>query len=371
VGKVDMKFICTQENLLGGLTSVSPLAGRNSQLPALQHTLIEVRDGALNLTCTDLEVGARVVVGGKAEGDGGCTVVARQLLEYVQQLPTTNPITLENKQGRLRLTTKGFSAQFPVGEVDDFPLLPTSPQKKTTSLDGSLLSGALARIIFAAARDEARPEIHSVFMSGGDGGVRLAGTDSFRLAEYILPVQNPGNFSFLLPVSTAQEVSRLFAQDEHVDLLQEENYVVFRNEGLYVSSRLVDGTYPDYQQIIPTTFVAEGIVRREDFLRALKILNVFLPRDSRRVALAVNPTKGFLKFRVEGSESGQGEVTVDFDGQGKQLDILFNVNYLIDGAAHTGGDELLLKFGGKSDPVVLSPQGDQARYLYIVMPIQA
>jgi DNA polymerase III subunit beta len=368
-----MRFICTQENLLEGLTSVSSLAGRNSQLLALQHTLVEVKEGVLHLTCTDLEVGARVIVRGKAEADGSCTVVARQLLDYVQQLPTSHPLILEKNKKRLLLTTEGFAAQFPVGEADDFPILPTLPQQKAATLDGRLLSTALTHSIFAAARDEARPEIHSVLMNGEESGIRLAATDSFRLAEHIIPLaSDTQNFSFLLPVAAAQEVSRLFSASEAIDLLRGENYIVFQNEGLYLSSRLIDGAYPDYQQIIPTSFVAEGLVRREDFLRALKTLSVFLPRDSRRVMLAVNPEKEVLVLRAEGSESGQGEVTLDFSGRGKKLDILFNINYLIDGTTHGSSDELTLKFGGKGEPVMMVPLTEGAvRQLYIVMPIQA
>jgi len=365
-----MRFICTQENLLHGLGQVSPLAGRNPQLPVLQHILTEVRDGVLHLTCTDLEVGARVTVGGKAEIDGSCTVVARQLLDYVQQLPTDNPITLEVTKKQLRVTTKGFNAQFPIAEADDFPLLPTLPQSNIAVIDGRLFCQALAQTGFAAARDEARPEIHSILVVGEGDEIRLAATDSFRLAEQVIPLRGKEEFSFLLPVASAQEVSRLFSTVEKLTLLKEENYVVFQGEGMYLSSRLVDGAYPDYRQIIPTTFAAQGVVKRDELLRALKILNVFLPRESRRIILSVRPEKSALELRVEGSASGQGTVTIDFEGQGKDLTVLFNINYLIDGVTHGSGDAMELDFGGESDPIVLRPKREAVRHQYIVMPIQ-
>jgi DNA polymerase III subunit beta len=365
-----MRFICTQNNLLKGLSRVSPLAGRNPQLPVLQHVLLDVREGVLHLTCTDLEIGARVMVGGKADSDGSCTVLARQLLDYVQQLPATDPITIESKKKRLRVAMKGFTAEFPISEADDFPLLPTLPRAEPVALNGRLFCQALLQTVFAAARDEARPEIHSILVVGEKTIIRLAATDSFRLAEQIISFNGGGDFLFLLPITAAQEIARLFSDCDKLNLFKEENYVVFQGDGIYVSSRLVDGNYPDYQQIIPTSFAAHGIVKREELLRALKILNVFLPRDSRRVTLAVRPNKNILELMVEGSASGQGEVTIEFEGEGEELEVLFNINYLIEGIVHGSGDKIIISFGGKSDPIMIQPKQESARHLYIMMPIQ-
>lgn len=366
-----MRFICTQDNLLEGLAHVSPLAGRNHQLPILQHLLVEVRDGVLYLTGTDLEVGARVIVSGKAEEDGSCTVLARQLYGYVQQLPADNPLTVEVKKKQLAVTTRGFTAQFLTGEADDFPLLPAVPKQRTAQLDGRLFCQALSRVVFAAAHDESRPEIHSIYVGAGEAELRLAATDSFRLAEQILPLRLREPILFLLPVTAAHEVSRLFADTETVVLLKEENYVVFQSESVYVTSRLIDGSYPNYQQIIPTSFAAQGVVSREELLRGLKILSVFLPRESRRVAMRVRPSGGALELTVEGSDAGHGAVEIAFDGSGADLTALFNVHYMIEGVAHMAGEKVKLGFGGATEPLVFRPGQGGERYLYIVMPIQA
>lgn len=364
-----MRFICTQDNLLTGLTRVTPLAGRNPQLPILQHLLMEVRDGVLYMTGTDLEVGARVVVAGKAEDEGSCTVLARQLLGYIQQLPADNPLTVEVVKKRLVVTTRGFTAQFLTSEAEEFPLLPTLPKRRAVLLDGRLFCQALARVVFAAAHDESRPEIHGIYVAADGGELRVAATDSFRLAEQVLPLK--ASFLFLLPVAAAQEVSRLFAHTEALDLWREENYVVFQGEGMYLTSRLVDGQYPNYQQIIPGTFAARGEVGREDLLRGLKILSVFLPRESRRVSLKVRPGRETLELTVEGGEAGGGDVELAFTGSGSDLDVLFNVHYLTDGVAHLTGERVQLLFGGTHDPLVVRPGAGAERYVYIVMPIQA
>lgn len=365
-----MKFICTQGNILKGLTSVSPLAGRNVQLPILRYVLLEVRDGVLHLTCTDLEVGAHVSVGGKAEVDGSCTVVARQLLEYVQQLPAVEPIILERKKSKLTVTTKGFSSAFPISETEDFPILPTPPTGRAITLEGRLFCQALNNTVFAAARDEARPEIYSVYIQGDENEVRLAATDSFRLAEWVVPIEGKKKFSFLLPVTAAQEVNRLFSASEQLELLTQENYVAWQGGGVYLSSRLIDGIYPDYRQIIPTSFTTEGVVKTEELARALKVLGVFLSRESRRVSLLVQPSKERLVAQVEGGEAGRGKVALVFEGKGDDVEALFNVQYLLDGVQHIGGEKCELGLGGESDPVVMRPGKSSVRQVYLVMPIQ-
>lgn len=367
-----MYFICTQENLLKGISAVSSLAGRNIQLPVLQNVLLEVKEGVLHLTCTDLEVGAHVVVAGKMEEKGGCTIMARQLLEFIQQLPVSNPIKIKKEKNNLIITTKGFQASFPISKADDFPLLPKSVGDNKVVLDGRLFCQALVQTIFAAARDDSRPEIHSVYVKGGKGKLRVVATDSFRLAERVMKLDEvEANFSFLLPVSAAQEIVRLFNSCDQLDLTIQENYIVFNGDGIYLSSRLIDSKYPDYNQIIPRSFITQGVVKKEELLRALKVLSVFLAKESRRVSLLVQPAKEIMELKIEGGESGRGEVVVSFKGKGKDVKVLFNINYLIDGVQRGSGEWCELGFSGENDPIMFSPHDSTVHHKYLIMPIQA
>ncbi|MEX2054794.1 MAG: hypothetical protein WD972_01305, partial [Candidatus Andersenbacteria bacterium] len=138
-----------------------------------------------------------------------------------------------------------------------------------------------------------------------------------------------------------------------------------------LSSRLIDGKYPDYQQIIPQSFVTTGQIEREVLLRALKTLLVFLPRDSRRVQVVVTPANSTLKLSVLGGETGAGEVELEFNSEGKELQILFNIQYLIEGLQSMSDRHCELKFVGNTDPAIIQPVSEDAKYLYVVMPIQA
>ena len=366
-----MKFTCTQENLLRGISQVAPIAGRNSQLPILQHVYLQVTENVLNLTTTDLEVGVHTIVGGKMEEEGGCTIPARSFLEYVGQLPKTNPIVLESKKGGLVVSTEGFRAQFPIGESDEFPLLPEAERENATTLDASRFSEAIARTMFSSAREETRPEIRSVYIQAEGTELCLAATDGFRLAEDTMTLDGEATFSFLLPLASAQEVVRLFSDQDSIQVAVHENHVLFFGSGIELSSRLVDGKYPDYKQIIPRAWKTHITIKRDTLLRGLKTLVVFLPKDSRRVQLDIMPGSNQIVARVAGSEAGEGDVRLTCEGEGNDVGVLVNIQYVLEGLQHITTEECIVELNGPTDPIVIQPSEKENHYSYIVMPIQA
>lgn len=365
-----MKFTCTQENLLRGISQTAPIAGRNSQLPILSNVLLHTQQNTLVLTSTDLEIGVRTVVGGKMGEEGSCAISAKKLFEYVQQLPKTHPITLEKKGSVVTVSTKGFTAQFSSADPEEYPLLPEKSASDGIVISSTVLCDAIASTLFAATREETRPEIRSVVLSWKDGGLHVAATDSFRLAEYTALTPSAREVSVLLPLSSAQEVARLFTQAGDVMVTPHENYVSFESPHIEVTSRLVDGVYPKYEDIIPTTHTTEVRINRDEFSRALKTISVFLPRDSKRVSLSIRPSEGELTARVGGGETGEGEVRCEIEGTGDDIDVLMNVQYLLEGIAHIVGDVCEGYFSGPHEPVVFRRRGKEDAYVYVVMPIQ-
>lgn len=366
-----MKLTCTQENLMRGVSQAAPIAGRNSQLPILQNILLQVQHNTLSLITTDLEIGVKSVVGGKMDQEGSCVIPAKRFLEYVQQLPKTSPVTLEKKEGRVFVSTKGFKAQFLSADPDEYPLLPQSSAEGDVVVSGAMFCGALNQILFSAAKEETRPEIRSVYIVWKDGGIHMAATDSFRLAEYTAILPSSPDFSLLLPLASAQEVIRLFNNQDEVNITLHDNYVSFESGDIQLTSRLVDGQYPKYEDIIPTSHTTHIQIEKDDFLRALKTLSVFLPKESRRVSLSIRPGDGEMIAQVVGGEMGQGEVVLNIEGDGEDVDVLMNIQYLMDGIAHFSGNVCEGYFLGSFDPVVFRRQGKDDAYVYVVMPIQA
>jgi DNA polymerase-3 subunit beta len=210
-----------------------------------------------------------------------------------------------------------------------------------------------------------------VYIQGDQSTINVAATDSFRLAEEVITLKDTGDFSLLLPLHCAQEVVRLFASQDEIRISPQENHVLFYGEGIELSSRLVDGSYPDYKQVIPQDWKTRVSVVRDDIVRALKTLTVFLPKDSRRVQLIVKPSKGQFLAKVVGSESGQGDVKLLCEGEGEDVETLVNIQYLLDGLQHISTDVCVIEMGGSQSPIVFRPDNKNNKYVYVVMPIQA
>lgn len=368
-----MKFTCTQPNLAKALSQVAPVAGRNKQVPVLSQILLRMSQGILTLTTTDLDISITVTVGGKAEGETAGTVQARQLADYVQQLPPGNPVELSFVESNLEVSTKGFSGQIALGQDDDFPTLPSVSGEGGYSLPTSSLCRALTTTSFAAAKEATRPELHSVYMKSDGDNIFVVATDSFRLSEDVIEVKDGVDFDFLLPLVAAQDIVRLFSDEEYsqVNVSPQEGYVSFRAGGLDVSSRLIDGQYPDYKHIIPKSSSSEGLVEKNDLVRALKTLLVFLPADSRRVRLESDPQEGFLRLSVEGGGAAGGSAEVDLEGTGETVEAMFNIQYLLEGLSHIASKQVSVRLGGASEPAVLTPPQGSSSHTYVVMPIQA
>lgn len=367
----NFSITCTKENLVTGLLRVSSVAGKNSQLPILQHILLQTKGGVLHLTSTDLELGIHTVVGGKTSGEGKVAVPAKSFLAYIQQLPPENPITLKATEKAVHVETSGFIAQFPIASADDFPLLPRGERKTTIMLPGEVFCRALQQVIFAAARDETRPEIRGVYVRIEDSHIRLAATDSFRLAEEVVSYNGSSEDSFILPFSAAQEVIKLFAHEENVSIAPQENHILIYSDEIDLSSRLIDGSYPDYQQIIPKSSSITFTASASEMLRALKTVSVFLPRDSRRVELDVQPKKGIVVARVAGGGAGEGVVEVPIEGEGVDVSVLVNIQYLLEGLQHVPDGDCVIGLSGDTSPITIQPDKKNNRYVYVVMPIRS
>lgn len=366
--KAALTFTCTQDNLQEGLARVVPITSRGGQLPILQYVLLRANAGVLELTATDLEIGVVTSVGGGLKGGGEVAVPARSVFSYIQQLPKTHPVEISVQKNTVRIETKNFSASFPLANSDDFPILPKSQAKKVAKLPAHVLCGGLQQVIFSAARDETRPEIRGVYV-GGETSIQLAATDSFRLAEYSINGESINERSFVLPLTTAQEVIRIFEGQGDIEISLADNYIVFTSNETELTSRLIDGEYPNYQQIIPTKHTTKVVVNKDELIRSLKTLTVLLPPSSRRVGLVVDPDNSVITARVEGGGSAEGEVVVDVKGDGATTEVLMNIQYLIEGLQHINTADCEISLTSNTSPILIKPLKEEG-FVYVVMPIR-
>ena len=368
-----MKFTCTQENLHKGLAAVQGISGNTTALPILKNILIEAKDGAINLKATDLEVGITSIVRGKVDKEGSITVEAKLLSSFVSLLPRDK---VEVQSDGKNVTVLGGAHKTKINGLssDDFPVIPGIQKDKECVISLPIFKKALSQILPAVSFDDTRPELHGVYVSINDKTITLVGTDSYRLAEKKAPLVDPALFTaqFILPLKTAKEFLRsLEATEEKVILYHSENQALIVYGSNEIVSRLVDGNYPNYQQIIPTSHTMKCIINREEFINAVRISGLFASVGSNNVTLTIVSGKGMkiASRTIIGEE--QTELYPHIEGEG-ELTIAFDYRYLLDGLTAIDAPEIALLASSPSAPVLLKPleENEGEEFIYIVMPIR-
>ncbi len=366
-----MKVICTQENLLKGISVVGRGAGKDLNLPVLANVLIEAKDGVLKFSATNLEIGMTCVVRGKVEEAGAVTVPAQLFLNYLSNLSNEN-VTLKEEKGFLGIRCGRYVGKIKGIPSSEFPLIPKTTKESLCDVQGDLLKNALDRVAFAVARDEARPEISGVFLSIRDNKLRLAATDSYRLGEEIIKLEKSVSkeTSMIVPAQTMQELSRILDEGSGVVSIHIfENQIKFSFDEIVLVSRLVEGRYPDYLKIIPKEFTTEIELGKDEFLKAIKTTSLFSESEANELKMVVNAGGDKLELSAESGLVGRNTSNVSCGISGKDVEIVFNSKYLIEGLNAISGDKVKLRLLGNAGPGMLKGI-EGGHYLYIVMPIK-
>jgi DNA polymerase-3 subunit beta len=363
-----------QENLARGLSVVSRAVSSRSTLPVLSNVLLRTEDAGLKLTATNLEIGITSWVPGKIEEEGALTVPARLLTDVVAGLPPGERVelTVENgnslhvKAGRYQTHLRGIDAE-------EFPVIPSAGDRPTTRLQQRALRRALGEVAFAAATDEARPILTGVLTRITGDRLTLAAADNYRIAVKNLPVLTPIEETiFVVPARSYQELMRILGDtDDPVDLTlaQAKSQVIFSVEGTELVSRLIDGQFPNYQQVLPTSHATRAVVEREDLLKAVRLSALIASTAANVVKLKVGENGSNAVTIAANSDSGDAEGEVEAQLEGDGVTIAFNARYLTEALQNLSGDRLALEFSGPLSPGVLKPI-DDADYVHVIMPVR-
>jgi len=368
-----VKLSVMQENLARGLSVVSRAVSSRSTLPVLANVLLRTEDAGLKLTATNLEIGITYWVPGKIEIDGATTVPARLLTDLVGSLPAAEKVDLE-LQGAdmLHLRCGRFATHVKGIDADEFPTIQTAGERPTTRVSQKVLRRALAETVFAAASDEARPILTGVLAKFEGSQLTLAAADNYRIAVRTIEVLDAvESASVVIPARALQELNRILSDtDEPVEIVlaQARNQVLFHLEGVDIVSRLIDGQFPNYAQVLPAGHTTRAIVDREELLRAV-----------RPAALIASSSANIVKLQVGGDGSGvtvtanaevgdySGDVEASVEGDGTT--IAFNARYLNDVLSNVDAVSFALELNGPLSPGVFKPVGDDA-YVHVVMPVR-
>lgn len=366
-----MKLSCTQENLDRGLTLVSRVASRNAALPILNNVLLTADQQGITLQTTNLELGIAVLVRGKVEEPGTYTVQSRLLAEFIHLLQHEK-VSLETVDGGLKIISGHSSTTIKGLPAEEFPIMPTNQDGGSTSLPSNLFRRCLEGVVYAAANDESRPEISGVYLQLHESQLVLAATDSYRLGERrcatLQAVQ--ANRNAILPSRTAQELLRVLPDDETaVSLTISDNQAQVKFEEVAIITRLIDGRYPDYQQIIPQQWLTKATVNREQFLVNIRAASLFCKPGINDLSIELNPAKSSVFLRAASTQSGEHQAEVPIVGEGKAVTTIFNYRYLLEGIQSLSGEEMIVECGDPQAPGVLR-SAKSPDELCLVMPIR-
>jgi DNA polymerase-3 subunit beta len=367
-----MYLICLQENLKQALNITEKIIGRNLTLPILNNLLLSIEKNKLKVSSTNLEIGINSWVSSKIQEKGSITVPARILTDFVNNLPNEK-VELRVKDKQLEIKCKKFKAVLKGLPADDFPIIPKIKDNPLIKIKSNLLKDGFTQVVEMASLSESRPEISGIYMRFDKNLIKLAATDSFRLAEKYLEInsnnKNLKGQSIIIPQRTIQEVNRILGEEEvEVEIILSGNQVLFDLGYAQVISRLIEGQYPDYQQIIPDNFQTQVVVNRGELINNIKVASLFSGKIN-DVKISINPKKSFLEILSKDVDIGENKSKIEAEIEGKNQEIIFNHRYLLDGLNNIFSDKVVLGLNDSAKPVVVRPVGDIS-YTYVIMPIK-
>lgn len=394
-----MKLTCSQDALNSNLQCVSRAVAARPTHPVLANVLLTADQGTgkVSLTGFDLSLGIQTTFTAAVEQSGAITLPSRLLADIVSRLSADSPLSLqapgsdassEEGGGSLAFQLTARTGAYTVRGMPaaDFPELPMAQSPVAIPLSAQSLRDGLARTLFASSSDEAKQILMGVHLVVSPASLEFAATDGHRLAVVRQPhgnsapdpasdtVQQEESFAVTIPARSLRELEHLLSTrktDETIDLYHDQGQVVFLRADQVVTSRTLDGMYPKYNQLVPDTFSRSFTVGRLPIVTALERVAVLADQQNSVVKLSVAMSERQLRICAEVQDVGRGDESVPLvGGEGSDMDVAFNVRYLLDGLKVIPTPEVTFQMNNPTNPVVLRPHGGDVQFTYLVMPVQ-
>jgi DNA polymerase-3 subunit beta len=373
-----MKLSCLQENLNKGLSLVGRAVATRTTLPITSNVLLATDNARLKLSATNLEIAISCWIGAKVEQEGALTVPARLLNEFVASLPADRiEIEVPPRSKQLALTCGRFEARMSGIDAEEFPPIPEVREGMVVRIAPEVLRRAIEQVAFSAATEDSRPVLTGTHLSFSESTLTMAAADGFRLAVHKAPLLEPvqGSIVVIVPAKSLLEMNRLQSdQQDPVELVvnTERSQLLCRLKNLEMVSQLIQGTFPNYQQLIPQSHTTRAVMDVQEFLRATKLASIFARDASGIVRLAFSPGDGpaagkaIVSARAE--ETGENKTEIDAVIEGESAKIAFNSRYLTEILQVLGKGKVAVETTSPSSPGVFRPL-DGDNYTHVVMPM--
>jgi DNA polymerase-3 subunit beta len=369
-----MKITVLKNNLKNSLDAVSRIVGENTNLPILKNVLIKSEGGKINISSTDLETAIVKTVAGKIIEDGQITVPFTIFNSVINNIQNER-IDLESKGMNVLVKTDSYEAKIQGMSSEDFPIIPKVGIKdEYVDIKGSILKEGLISVVSAAQISELRPEISGVMFNIDGEMLKLVATDSFRLAEKTIYGSEFENnfergFSMIVPLKPIQELIRIVGDKENIKIYSDGSQFMMETDDTTLITRLIDGKFPDYTQIIPKEVSTDMEISRTELMGALKLVSSFSSKNN-EVIFKIIPDKKLIEAYSADNMLGENKYLIPAKITGEAVDVTFNWRYFIDGLKSIDSETVNMGLQGDTKPSVIKWPQDNS-YIYIIMPIKS
>lgn len=367
-----MEIKILQEKLAKALNNVSRVAGGSrATLPILNNVLIRVDDGKVSLTTTNLDMAVVSYLPSSQSKNGVITVPAKLMAEFTSNLPKGEVVEISTNGEKVTIKAGGYTSTINGASAEDFPELPEIDEKKVVKFQMGVdeFKDGLSQVMIAASNDTTRPALTGVYFNTFEGGLYLAATDGYRLAERKFIDKVESEVMAIVPASSLQEVLRSLSDDlTEIEIWFDETQVRFRLGEIEITSKLIDGSFPDYRQLIPKqTEISVGL-KRDELVRITKLAALFAKEVGGSIVCETNVEKKAFIVASVANELGENnsEIQTEVEADGK---VTLNSRFVLDALNALGGSEVMFGFSNKLDPVVLKNKKDE-KYIHIIMPLK-
>lgn len=366
-----MKITCVKRKLKEAVGICERVTSKNINLPILNNVLFFADEKKMVLTATNLEIGVEIKVGAKVEKNGAAAAPAGVISGFLSNLQDEENITIESNNNNLLFLTKNSSVLVKGQPVDDFPALPKNHIKECLFVNVGIFVSGLRSVLYASSSSGIKPELSSVCVFSEDGkNMIFVATDSFRLAEKRVSLSVGKLNQILIPSKTVAEILRIFdGMDGDVKISSDKNQLFIETEDIVFVSRLVDGIFPDYKQIIPKNFTTDAIVDKNLFSGAIKTAAVFSGKLN-ECSVNVGGGEKFIVLKTSSSETGECMTKIPAQITGENVQVSFNYKYFADCFQFFNSRDMVLRFSGNNTPVLVSGTDDSS-FKYLVMPMRS
>lgn len=363
-----MKLECKIEEIKNRISQVEKITGKNLTLPILNSVLLIASGKTLKLRATNLSLGIEIEIPAKIEKEGIVAISGSVLSGIFSNVFQNESVFLESMDGNLLIQTKKSKIKLKGQIHDDFP---TIPRVIGTSfeIEAKKLIDGVKSVYYSSSVSDIKPEISSVFLHTEEDNLIFVSTDSFRLAEKKIKLKGLGEISgILIPFKNVSEILRVFGEySGSITVCFNKNQISFSTENIYLTSRVIDGVFPDYRQIIPKKSSTEAIVLKQDLLNALKLSNIFSDKFN-QVNLSIKPREKIFELSSNNNDIGENKTFLDSTGAGEDVELSFNYKYFLDCFQSINTDSISIKLSGAGSPILVSPVSDSS-FVYLIMPM--